>query len=144
MKIAIGSDHGGFEIKNVIKKYLLSNKYDIIDIGVDNEQSVDYPDYGFKVGELVSEKKADRGIVVCGSGIGITIAANKISGIRAALCHNEEYARLSRSHNDANVLGLGGRFLNEEESLKIVETWLNTEFEGGRHQRRVDKLTERC
>jgi len=141
MKIVLGSDHGGYELKNKIKEYLISKNNEVIDIGADSELSVDYPDYGFKAGEIVAGGKADKGIVICGSGIGITIAANKIPGIRAAVCHNEEYARLSRSHNDANILGLGGRFLDSDQALKIVETWLDTPFEGGRHQRRVDKLT---
>ncbi len=140
MKIVIASDHGGFELKEQIKKYLINNGYDLIDVGTDNNNSVDYPDFGYKAGKYVADGKAERGIVICGSGIGITIAANKVKGIRAAVCHNEEYAQLARSHNDANILGLGGRFLTFEEASKITDVWLNTAFEGGRHQCRVDKL----
>ncbi|MBP7652409.1 ribose 5-phosphate isomerase B [Candidatus Dependentiae bacterium] len=142
MKIVIASDHGGFELKEKLKLYLLSKGYEVRDIGTYSESSVDYPDYGFKAGEIVASGQAERGIVICGSGIGISIAANKVKGIRAALCHSAEYAKLSREHNNANVLALGGRFLSYEEANEIVEVWLNTEFSGGRHQKRVDKLTE--
>jgi len=142
MKIAVAADHGGFKLKNTIKKYLISNKFDVKDLGTYSEDSVDYPDYGFKAGECIAAGKCDRAIIVCGTGIGVAIAANKIPGARAALCHSVEYARLSREHNDANILALGGRFLDENTALEIVQVWLSTEFEGGRHQRRVDKLNK--
>jgi ribose 5-phosphate isomerase B len=142
MKIVVAADHGGFELKNIIKKYLVEHNYEVLDLGTNTSNSVDYPDYGIKAGEEVMKGNAEKGIVVCGSGIGICIAANKVKGIRAALCHSIEYAKLSRQHNNANILSLGGRFLDEEEAIKIVETWLTTEFEGDRHEKRINKITE--
>lgn len=144
MKIVVGSDHAGFELKKYIAEFLQKEGYEVIDKGTFNgEESVDYPDYGFAVGEEVAASKGAKGILVCGSGIGISIAANKVKGIRAALCHNEESAKLSRMHNDANILVLSGRPISEEkkqEAHKLVEIWLATAFEGGRHQKRVFKL----
>ncbi|MCD6403123.1 MAG: ribose 5-phosphate isomerase B [Candidatus Aenigmarchaeota archaeon] len=141
-KLAIGSDHAGFRLKEKLKKYLESKGFSVIDVGTDSEESVDYPDFAFKVAKLVSEGKCKRGILVCGTGLGMSIAANKVKGIRATVCWNEEVARLSRLHNDSNVLCLGGRLLTFEEAKRIVEVWLETEFEGGRHLRRIKKISE--
>jgi ribose 5-phosphate isomerase B len=140
MKIAIGSDHGGFELKEKVVKFLIENKYEILDLGCNSSESVDYPKYGRLVGEAVVEKKADKGIVICGTGIGISIAANKVKGVRAALCTNTTMARLTREHNDANVLAMGGRIVGDVLALEMVEIFLTTEFEGGRHQKRIDLL----
>lgn len=141
MKIALAADHGGFELKEIIKEYLAED-YEVIDLGTYTDESVNYPDYGIKAGEAVASKQADRGIIFCGTGIGISIAANKVQGIRAALCQNIQYAKLSREHNDANILALGGRFLNPTAAKEIVDTWLNTEFAGGRHQTRLNIIKE--
>lgn len=140
MKIAIGSDHGGFELKEKVVKFLKGNGYEILDLGCNSTDSVDYPKYGRIVGEAVVEKKADKGIVICGTGIGISIAANKVKGVRAALCTNTTMARLTREHNDANVLAMGGRIVGDVLALEMVDIFLTTEFEGGRHQKRVDLL----
>lgn len=142
MKITVASDHAGFEFKNHILRYLAENKVASLDLGTENNHSVDYPDYARKVAELISGGKIDRGILICGTGIGMSIVANKFTGIRAALCHNVETAEASRRHNDANILVLGSRVLTETVALSIVETWLNTSFDGGRHQNRVDKIHE--
>jgi ribose 5-phosphate isomerase B len=139
MKIYIGSDHAGYRLKKkIIEKF--SEEIDFEDVGTYSEESCDYPDFGKKVGEAVANNQGSRGIVICGTGIGISIAANKVQGIRAALCYNQLAAELSRRHNDANVLGLGARLLGEELAYAIVSTWLKTPFEGGRHQRRVNKI----
>lgn len=138
-KIYIGSDHGGFVLKEIVKSYLMSNNYSVEDLGCYNEDSVDYPQFGRKVGYAVIENHA-RGIVICGTGLGISMSANKVKGIRAALCHSVEYAKLSREHNNANILAMGGRFIKPELAKKITDTFLNTKFEGGRHQRRVDDI----
>jgi ribose 5-phosphate isomerase B len=140
MKIAIGSDHGGFELKEKVIKFLIGNGYEVLDLGCDSMESVDYPKYGKLVGEAVVEGKADRGIVICGTGIGISIAANKVKGVRAALCANTTMARLTREHNDANVIAFGARMLGDILVFEMVETFLTTEFEGGRHQKRVDQI----
>ena len=121
---------------------MLKSGYDITDIGVYNIDSVDYPDYGKKAAEMVANKESDKGIIICGTGIGISIAANKVHGIRCALCTNEFMARMSRMHNDANMLALGGRVLGKGVAIDIVDIWLSTEFEGGRHKNRVNKLME--
>lgn len=142
MNIALGADHAGFELKEIIKKYLLHRGVDLDDRGTNSPDAVDYPDFARLVGEQVASGKADLGILVCGAGIGMSIAANKVPGIRAANVHSEVEAQLSREHNNANVLALGGRLLDPELALKIVDRWLNTEFAGGRHQRRVDKVME--
>ncbi len=141
MKIAIASDHGGLEIKESIAAFLREKGIEIEDYGVDNPESVDYPDYGIKVAIAVSEGKAERGILACGTGIGMSIVANKFPHIRAALCHDVFTAKMSRLHNDANVLVLGGRTLTKEAALSMVDTWLTTDFEGGRHQKRLDKIS---
>ena len=141
-RIAIGSDHAGFLVKEAIRKYLEAAGYAVDDQGTSSEESVDYPDYGKAVGERVASKHADLGIAVCGSGIGISIAANKVPGIRAALAHDVTTARLAREHNDANVLALGGRIVTTEAAVEMVKTFLTTAYLGGRHQRRVEKITE--
>ncbi len=137
MKIAIGSDHAGFDLKELIKNHLQEKGIDVIDVGTHTKESVDYPVFGEKVAETVQKREADFGIVICGTGIGISISANKVKGIRAALCTNEYMARMARKHNDANVLALGARVLGTDLALSIVDTFLSTEFEGGRHERRV-------
>lgn len=142
MKIGIGSDHGGFELKEAVKEYLQEKNIEVVDYGTYNEESVDYPDYGEKVATAVVEKEVDRGIVVCGTGIGISIAANKVKGARCALCSEEYSARMSRKHNDANVLALGGRVIGQELAFSIVDAYLEEDFEGGRHERRVKKIME--
>jgi ribose 5-phosphate isomerase B len=141
-RIVIGSDHAGFSIKEIIKKYLENAGYAVDDQGTGSEDSVDYPDFGKAVGERVALKRADFGIAVCGSGIGISIAANKVPGIRAALAHDVVTAQLAREHNDANVLALGARIVTPAAALEMVQTFLNTPFAGGRHQRRLDKITQ--
>jgi len=140
-RIAIGSDHAGFPVKEIIRKYLEAAGYAVDDQGTSSEESVDYPDYGKAVGERVASKQADLGIAVCGSGIGISIAANKVPGIRAALAHDIMTARLAREHNDANVLALGGRIVTGTAAVEMVQTFLTTTYLGGRHQRRLDKIT---
>lgn len=141
MKIAIGSDHAGFFLKEKLRAYLAGTDAEVVDEGTDSSDSVDYPDFAEKVAADVSSGKADRGILVCGTGIGVCISANKIHGIRAAQAWNPEIARLSRQHNDANVLCLSGRFLEPALAIEMIQVWLTTPFEGGRHQRRVDKIS---
>jgi ribose 5-phosphate isomerase B len=140
MKIALAGDHGGFTLKGQVQEYLLNKGYEVLDLGCNSEVSVDYPNYGKACGEAVVKGEADKGIVICGTGIGISIAANKVKGVRCALCTSTFMAEMSRKHNDANVLSLGGRILDQDTAFAIVDTWLETEFEGGRHQRRVDLL----
>ncbi|MEW6103470.1 MAG: ribose 5-phosphate isomerase B [bacterium] len=140
MVIALGSDHAGFALKEKIKEYLVNKGFEIKDFGTDKEESCDYPDYGFLVGDFVSKNKASLGILICGTGIGMSISANRISKVRAALCHTEDFARLARQHNHANILCLSGRFLKEDEGFKIVDAFLEAEPEKGRHKRRVEKL----
>lgn len=140
-KIVIGCDHGGFTYKEIIKNYLLSKNYEILDVGAYNTASVDYPDIAVKLCDIVNNEKT-RGILICGTGIGISIAANKCHGIRAALCHDEFSARMARRHNDSNVLALGQRVIGEGLMVSIVDTWLNEEFDGGRHENRVNKITK--
>jgi ribose 5-phosphate isomerase B len=142
MKIALGADHAGFELKETIKNHLLHRGFELDDRGTDSPEPVDYPDFARLVGEQVASGKADLGILVCGAGVGMSIAANKVPGIRAANAHSEVEAQLSREHNNANVLALGGRLLEPELALRIVDRWLSASFSGGRHQRRVDKITE--
>lgn len=141
MKIALGADHGGFELKETIQDWLQARGYKTEDFGTYNTQSCDYSDYAASVSKAVMTGNAQLGILVCGTGIGMSIAANKIQGIRAALCHECFSAKMSRAHNNANVLCLGQRVTGTGLALEIVETWLKSEFEGGRHQRRVDKIT---
>lgn len=140
MKVVIACDHGGFELKEIVKVHLIENGYSVMDVGTYSTDSVDYPDYGKKAGEMVSSKEVDRGIVICGTGIGISLAANKVSGIRCALCTNEYMAIMSRKHNNANMLALGNRVIGSGLAISIVDAWMSTEFEGGRHEVRVNKL----
>ncbi|NLW40416.1 MAG: ribose 5-phosphate isomerase B [Tissierellia bacterium] len=142
MKIGIGSDHGGFELKEYIKEYLEKENIEYIDYGTYSQDSVDYPDYGKKLAEAVVSKEVDRGIAICGTGIGISIACNKVRGIRCALCSDTYSARMSIEHNNANVLALGGRVLGKDLALEIVATWLKAEFQGGRHERRINKISD--
>lgn len=142
MKIALASDHGGFALKEAIKAHLNEKGYEILDLGTHSEESVDYPRYGKACGEAVASGEAQRGIVCCGTGIGISIAANKVKGVRAAVITNEFMAEMTKRHNDANIIALGGRVLETAYAIKLVDIWLTTEFEGGRHQRRVDMLNE--
>lgn len=143
MKITIGSDHGAVDLKEAVKKVLAEfDDVEVKDIGTFGTESVDYPEIAEKVCADVVSGAADRGIVLCGTGIGISMAANKIKGIRCALCHDDYTAQMSREHNDANVLAMGGRVLGFGVAGKIVRVWLKTEFEGGRHERRVNKLME--
>ncbi|MBO8160556.1 MAG: ribose 5-phosphate isomerase B [Thermosipho sp. (in: Bacteria)] len=140
MKFAIGSDHAGFELKEKLKKYLTSKNIEVIDVGTNSTESVDYPDFAEKVGKLINNKEVDFGILICGTGIGMSIAANKIKGIRAALCTIPEMAALSRKHNNANVLVLPGRLIGYELATWIFDAFINATFEGGRHERRVNKI----
>lgn len=142
MTIALASDHGGFGLKEQIKEHLTGRGFDILDLGTNSEDSVDYPIFGQKCGEAVAGGKADLGVVVCGTGIGISIAANKVKGVRCGLCTSVEMAKLTKQHNNANILALGGRTTAPELAMEIVDAWLDTEFEGGRHQRRVNMLDE--
>lgn len=142
MKIALGSDHGGFKLKEEIKAYLDSEGYTYKDFGTLSEDSVDYPDYALQVAESVACGEYDRGILICGTGIGIGIAANKVRGIRAALCHDTFSARASREHNNANILTMGERVIGPGLARDIVKAWLEAEFSGGRHLIRIDKIKE--
>ena len=138
MRVVLGSDHGGYETKLAAIEYLKENNIEYVDLGCYNLESVDYPSYGIAVGEEVVKGNDLVGIVVCTTGIGISIAANKVKGVRCALCFNEKVAMMTRLHNNSNILALPGAYLSKEETKKIVQTFLNTEFEGGRHARRVD------
>ncbi len=140
MKIALGCDHAGFLLKERIKGFLTEKGYEWEDFGTFDETSVDYPDYAFYVGKAVVSGQCSRGILVCGTGIGIGIAANKIPGIRASLCHDLFSAEATREHNDSNVLTMGARVVDPDLALPIVEKWLTTDYAGGRHQRRVEKI----
>ena len=139
--IAIACDHGALALKTHMVTYLKDKGYDILDLGVNGPESVDYPDFGYKVAEAIKNGTVTRGILMCGSGIGISIAANRFSEIRCALIHDVTGARLTREHNDANVIAFGGRMIGPDLCEECVDTFLTTEFEGGRHQRRVDKLS---
>jgi len=138
--IVIGSDHAGYHLKEKIRMYLLENGFEIEDAGAKNENSVDYPDYGIKVASLVSAGKFNRGILLCGTGIGMSIVANRFSNVRAALCNDLFSAIMSRRHNNSNILVIGGRVVGEGLALEILKAWLETPFEGGRHQLRIDKF----
>ena len=141
-KIAIASDHGGFELKETVIAHLLNDGWEIDDLGPNNEDSVDYPDYGIKLAEIIANKKVERGIVICGTGLGMSIVVNRFPGIRGTLCSDIYTAKMSREHNDSNILIMGGRVIGRGLASEIVDTWLNTAFEGGRHQRRLDKINE--
>ncbi len=142
MKIAIGSDHRGYKLKEQLKEYMKEKGIEFIDYGTDSEESVDYPDYAIKVAEAVAKKECDMGVLICYTGIGMSIAANKVKGIRAAHVVAPVYARMTRQHNDANVLCLPGGFISKEAAIESLELFISTEFEGGRHKRRVDKIVE--
>lgn len=140
MKIGIGNDHSAVEMKNEITAFVESLGHEVVNYGTDSSESCDYPIYGEKVGHAVASGEVDKGILICGTGLGISLAANKVKGIRAVVCSEPCTARLSRQHNDANILAFGARIVGLELAKMIVETWLHTEFEGGRHQRRVDMI----
>ncbi len=139
-KIALGSDHAGFKLKETIKSHLKSRGYSIVDYGTDSEDPVDYPDFVRPAAESVAKGECDLGLVFGGSGNGEAIVANKVRGIRCGVCWNEESARLAREHNNANVIAVGGRMVSEKECIKIVDAWLDAKFQGGRHQRRIEKI----
>ena len=140
MKIALGSDHAGFNYKNNLIEELEEEGFDSVDFGPESSESVDYPDYVHPVAEAVKSGECDFGILICGSGNGVAMTANKHQGIRAAVCWSEEIAVLARKHNNANIICIPGRFIEYDDASDMVELFLNTEFEGGRHQRRVDKI----
>jgi ribose 5-phosphate isomerase B len=140
--IALGADHAGWQLKEEIKTWLLQRNVELLDLGTHSPDPADYPDYAAQVGEAVASGKATRGILVCGTGIGMAMTANKVPGVRAAFCPDLFTARMSREHNDANVLALGGRLTGRELALEIIEMWLRAEFQGGRHSRRLGKITE--
>ena len=141
LKVAIGADHAGFQAKKALAEFLRREGFEVQDVGAQNEESSDdYPDFASRVAQLVSGGRCDRGILVCGTGIGMGMAANKFPGVRAAVCHNEYTAQAARSHNNANVLCMGGRVLTPQRMLKLTRIFLQTEAEGGRHKRRVDKI----
>ena len=139
-KVSLASDHAGFNLKERIKKFLIKKKIRVIDLGPKNNNSVDYPDYAKKVARNVMSKKSNIGILVCGSGTGMAMSANKFKKIRAAVCYNKSSTRLSRQHNNANILALGARLTKKTDAIKLVNIFLNTKFEGGRHLRRVKKV----
>ena len=139
-KIFITSDHAGYDLKEILKEYLNNKEYNVIDLGPSSTDSVSYVSYGKKLAKEVTAEKKSFGIIICGTGIGISISANKVKGARAALCHNEEYAKLSRQHNDANIISLGARFTAPYHAKNIVDVFLNTKFESGRHKSRVEEI----
>jgi ribose 5-phosphate isomerase B len=141
-KIAIASDHGGFDLKESVIAHLLNTGWEVEDLGPHSGDSVDYPDYGVKLAEEVADKRVERGIVICGTGIGMSIVVNRYPGIRGTLCSDVFTAKLCREHNDSNILIMGGRVIGKGLAAEIVNTWLNTPFEGGRHQRRLDKINQ--
>lgn len=142
MRIGIGNDHSAVEMKREVMKFLQDLGYEVINYGTDSTGSCDYPVYGEKVGQAVASKEVDLGILICGTGVGISLAANKVKGIRAVVCSEPYSARLSRQHNNTNILALGARVVGIELAKMIIEEWLNAEFEGGRHQRRVDMIMD--
>ncbi len=141
-KIAIASDHGGFDLKESVIAHLLNTGWEVDDLGPHSGDSVDYSDYGIKLAEAVAERKVERGIVICGTGIGMSIVVNRYPGIRGTLCSDVFTAKLCREHNDSNILIMGGRVIGRGLAAEIVNTWLSTPFEGGRHQRRLDKINQ--
>ncbi len=140
MKIAIGSDHAGFELKQIIVEHLSSRNLDFVDFGTNSLDSVDYPDFAKRVADEVSNKDLVMGILVCGSGQGMAMTANRYKDVRAVICHNSDVAKVTREHNDANILCLGSRFIEEAEALKCVDVFLSTDFEGERHLKRINKI----
>jgi ribose 5-phosphate isomerase B len=141
-KIIIGSDHAAFQMKEIVKKYLMQNGYEVSDQGPQDANSVDYPDFGVKVAASVASGEYARGILMCGTGIGMSMVANRFPHVRAALCGDTFSAAMSRQHNDANILVMGGRMIGDVLALEIVKVWLETAFEGGRHQKRIDKFDQ--
>jgi ribose 5-phosphate isomerase B len=139
-RIALGADHAGFPVKETVRQFLQNAGYSVDDLGTWSEESVDYPDYGKAVGERVTSHQDEFGIAICGTGIGISIAANKVPGVRAALAHDVNTAKLAREHNDANVLAFGGRVVNGPQAIQMVQAFLSTPFAGGRHERRIEKI----
>ncbi|MBQ6457088.1 MAG: ribose 5-phosphate isomerase B [Mogibacterium sp.] len=142
MIIALGCDHAAYELKEAVKAKMESEGHTIIDVGTDSTESVDYPKYGHAVGKAVASGEAERGIAICGSGIGISIACNKVPGIRAALCTSVEMAEMCRRHNNANVVCMGARMISQELAFDIIDTWMTTEFEGGKHLRRINEIED--
>ena len=142
MKIVVGSDHAAYELKEAIKEKLQNEGHEVIDVGCDSTESVDYPKYGHAVGRAVASGEAERGIAVCGSGIGISIACNKVPGIRAALCTSVEMAEMCRRHNNANVVCMGARMISQELAFDIIDTWMTTDFEAGKHLRRINEIED--
>ena len=141
-KIAIASDHGGFDLKESVIYSMREKDLEIDDLGPSSDDSVDYPDYGIKIAQAIIEQKVERGIVICGTGVGMSIVVNRFPGIRGTLCSDAYTAKMCREHNDSNILIMGGRVISKDLALEIVRIWLKTEFEGGRHQRRLDKINE--
>ena len=142
MKIVVGSDHAAYELKEAIKEKLIGEGHEVIDVGCDSTESVDYPKYGHAVGRTVASGEAERGIAVCGSGIGISIACNKVPGLRAALCTSVEMAEMCRRHNNANVVCMGARMISQELAFDIIDKWMTTDFEGGKHLRRINEIED--
>lgn len=142
MIIAIGCDHAGYELKEKVKARMAAAGHQMVDVGTNSTESVDYPAYGHAVGRAVASGSAERGIAICGSGIGISIACNKVPGIRAALCTSVEMAEMCRRHNNANVICMGARMISEELAYAMIDTWMLTEFEGGKHERRINELDD--
>jgi len=142
IRIAVGSDHAGFALKESVRHYLVSRGYDVEDCGVHSEEPADYPDSAEKVAVRVSRHEVERGVLICGTGLGVAIAANKVPGVRAATCNNTLLARFAGEHNDANILTMGGRIVDEAQAQRILDAWLGAKFAGGRHQERVQKITK--
>jgi len=141
-KIAIGTDHAGYKLKEQLKEFLNSQQYTVVDFGTFSEESVDYPDFIHPLANAINKNEIEKGIILCGSGNGVAMVANKYRKVRAAVCWNEEVAKFARLHNDANIVSLPARFINSEQALSIIQTFLSTEFEGGRHLRRVEKISQ--
>lgn len=140
MKISLGSDHAGYQYKEEIKKYLISKGFEVVDVGTNSSESCDYPIFGKLAAEKVAKKEADFGVLICSSGEGIMMAANKVKGVRAGIAYNDDVARLLRQHNNANMIAFGANFMNLEDVKKRIEIFLSTDFEGGRHERRVNEI----
>ena len=142
MKIAIGNDHVAVEMKKEIKEYLEAMGHEVVDVGTNSSERFDYPVSGYKVGKMVASGQVDKGVLICGTGVGISLAANKVHGVRAVVCSEPYTARLSRQHNNSNIIAFGARVIGIETAKMIVDEWLKAEFEGGRHQKRIDMITK--